>query len=325
MVASAQGDQELVFAANDSDVGDSIEGPNGAPRYKSMGYDLDNTCTGQGQGSSCVKPEWESTAVPLDSPQGRDNSANAVFYQASLYLAPQERAFADFKTDLDSGKQTVLVRIRGYNGRADDDQIEVAVFAGTLWENVLSGGPAPIWDGHDRWRVTTPWLIRTADGSLNLDSPRFRDTHAYVSNNTIVAHLDTVLLGIAFIPAGTWQQAVLSARIVRDGDAVTLRDGMITGRWPARDMLRFLRLELLPGADTASCRDGVIYSAIVREFCPYVDIASGEDGPAAVCDSVSIFIGFSAAQAEIGDPIDVPDPAPIHCDPPATDCSGTPL
>src|SRR5437762_2492839 len=47
VVASAQGDQELVFAANDSDVGDSIEGPNGAPRYKSMGYDLDNTCTGQ--------------------------------------------------------------------------------------------------------------------------------------------------------------------------------------------------------------------------------------------------------------------------------------
>jgi hypothetical protein len=324
-VAASQADQELVFAAIDSDVGDSSEGPNGAPRYKSMGYDLDHTCTGQGQGSSCAKPDWETTAVPLDSPQGRDNSANAVFYQASLFVPPDQRVFSDFKADLDSGSQTVLVRIRGYNGQANDDRVEVAVFAGTLWESVLAGGPPPIWDGHDRWRVTTPWLERSADGSLSVDSARFRDQHAYVTNNTIVAHFDAVLLGHAFIPAGTWQQGLLTARIVHQGHAVVLRDAMLAGRWPARDLLHFLRLELLPGAATASCRDGAIYGTLVKEFCPYIDIASGKDGPSTPCDSISIFIGFDAEPAEIGDPIDVPEPAPIDCDPPAIDCSGTPL
>jgi hypothetical protein len=310
-------ESDYVFVLRTSDVGDYPDS-DGKPRYQSLGYDLDGTCTGQG--FSCVSPRGQTSPVQ-DESEGRDNSLNSLLFKAAgLPLNHAQQPFYDVDMDAQVGRASIAIVIRGYNGEANDTQIEVGVYSVSMWADVFAGSPAPRWDGDDVWRPTSPWIDPTGDGPLRSDRPLFRDAHAYVSDGTFVARFSSLLLGFAYIPSDLWHDVLVTGRLyVRDGE-LEVREGILTGMWPVDTLLTFLARPFEADPNSTAC---VEVNALMRDlFCNSVDLSISED-PNAPCDAISIVYGFTASRARLGDPIALGPIFHPHCD--VLDCNEQPL
>jgi hypothetical protein len=328
---SAPPERDYVFASSAYDVGDTVDG-DGNARYPSLGYDLDHTCSGEGQGGSCKLPAWQTSPV-MDGPEGRDNSSNRAFFLARSTLVMQaalERDAGnmsmavsfDSNPDAQSGRTTVMLRIRGYNGEANDAQVALDMFSGTLWPDP-NGGPKPHWDVRDLWHATSPWL---RDGSTGNDA-RFSDARAYVNDNVLVAHLDSLSVGNAFAPAGTWRKVLITGRLARAtsdaGDAMLeLHDVKLIGRWPIDDLLAFVARTQDPSG-TVRCTDNGLYDATRSFYCQNLDLSQVRDDGTAVCDAISIVYAIDTVPSQLGDPIAFEPRAWPECA--ALGCDGKPL
>jgi hypothetical protein len=333
--AAEKPEHDYVFASRTYDVGDTKDAEGNA-RYAAFGYDLDHTCSGQGEGSSCKVRPWQTAAV-LDGPEGRDNSANEVFFLATSTLGqmsttdagvPAQMTAREIDSNIDAqlGQTTVLLRIRGYNGEANDDQVRLETFAGTLWTDQVAG-PKPLWDTHDKWHTTSPWL---QDGMLSNDAPRFFDDHAYVRDDVLVAHIDSLFVGSAFIPAGTWRKVVITAHLSHppgeSGSALELHDFKFIGRWPINDLLNFL--SRAQNRDTGALRcadsaDKAVYDALKPIYCQKVDLSAERDDGSAPCDAISIVYDIDTVPAELAEPLAIDLPSWPDC--PVDACDGKPL
>src|SRR5215831_6964154 len=72
---------DLIFASRNTDFGDSGEA-GATPKWQTFGYDLDDTCTGEGQGDSCAEPTW----AMIDHPDGIDGRDNAITLASTRIL-----------------------------------------------------------------------------------------------------------------------------------------------------------------------------------------------------------------------------------------------
>lgn len=327
--SASDSDREYVFASRKYDVGDNDDSE-GVPRYPRLGYDVDHTCSGQGQGGSCKKPSWQTSPI-TDGPDGRDNSGNQVLYLASSMLrairgevdagdaVTQSASAFDSNLDARSGRTTVMYRVSHYNGEADDDEVQLDVFSGTLWMDLWSG-PGPHWDERDTWRTTSLWL---QDGKLSNDAPRFSDPHAYVHGNVLVAHFDELMVGNAFAPAGAWRKVLVTGKLAHDGDTLELHDVVLTGRWPINELLAFLARTLDEHTHALVCSDKAFYAASRPIYCQNVDLNSQRDDRSGSCDAVSLVFDMDTMPAALGDPIATEPLEWLDC--PATDCEGKPL
>lgn len=310
------GDLELTFATRTIEVGDSY-GEDGTPRYEDIGYDIDGTCTGQGEGSSCIAPPW-ATADITDGRSGRDNGwARAVFanYHAGQITSTLNAEYA-------TGRTGSLLRLRGYNGEANDDEVEADLFEGTLWPSP-SQGPAPQWDGHDQWQIGSLWLV-PSDGvpKFSLDRPKYRDDHAYVTNGVLVAKWPFILTGIFFGQKNTSYGIVVTARIERVGEGWALRGGVLSSRVKIADQL--LQAPSLRDPENPWCTDDPEYPAYKEFWCAQVDIRAEGDDPAFPCDAISSSTMFEEESAEFSGVAELP--ALSQCPPetdPATDTCDT--
>jgi len=194
-ITNAGGDLDIVVAPYSIALGDG----NDAllhPLWKSIGYDLDHTCTGEGvEGPSCVVPSWAVQVA--DGFDGRDNALGS--FVNYLAAASPGSGTEDELLRMKTGRGIQLVRIRNYNGQADDDQVEVDVYV----SYGLTDAPPPKNDGTDRWVVASDWLRAGADGQPNIDLPKYFDDKAYVTNGMMVSHFDTWVVGD---PSRSWQR-----------------------------------------------------------------------------------------------------------------------
>jgi hypothetical protein len=55
--------------------------------YEDIGFDLDNTCTGEGQGNSCAEPPWAS-ASHMDGMYGVDDAWGRTWLGAVPVVHP---------------------------------------------------------------------------------------------------------------------------------------------------------------------------------------------------------------------------------------------
>jgi hypothetical protein len=326
---ASDSEREYVFASRAYDVGNTDD-RDGEPRYPRLGYDLDHTCSGQGQGGSCKKPAWQTSPV-TDGPEGRDNSGNQVLYLATSAFgaaggdldagesATRTPGAFDSNLDARSGRTTVMYRVRHYNAQADDDEVTLDVFSGTLWTDLWSG-PQPHWDERDRWRTTSLWL---QDGKLSNDAPRFSDAHAYVRGNVLVAHFDELMVGNAFAPAGTWRKVLVTGKFSHDGDTLELNEVELSGRWPVDELLAFLARTLNERTHELVCTEKAFYSATRPVYCQNVDLNAKRDDGTGECDAVSIVFDMDTMPSALGEPIATEPLDWLDC--PATDCEGEPL
>ena len=265
-----------------------------------LGVDLDSRCSCQGEEATCVVPP---NGAECDLAGGRDNALSKLF--TTLQVILQQGDISDFySAQAESGKWSLLLRIRGYDGELDDSQVEVAWYVA-----VGSVAATPLWDGTDGWRISSDSVT-----ALDLEQPLYVDTHAYVTNGLVVASLPST----AFTLAGSVSRITfrltaggLIGRLVHDGQAWGLRDGILAGRVSESDL--FYAVSSYRDDNGAPlCTDSPLYGVARDIVCNGRDILSGLGGPSTPCDAVSMAIGFEADPALLG-PVEVPIPPTTSC------------
>jgi len=239
----------------------------------------------------------------------------------------------------EAGAWTLLVRIRQYNGQANDQQVVASLYPSPGRDNdpCFGNSFAPAWDGTDQWPVPAESLkgsggapadAGTGDGGcqpdagagLDLDDPRYSDPAAYVHNWVLVANLPQAGLLLSSASRSTIVKITagfLTARIAYNGSTGrwTLREGLLVGRWKTSDFLTMLDTFVAGGQPL--CTDNSIYPVAKGAICDYADVASTLGGPTTQCDSISFGMAFEAENARLGHIVHSA-PSGSLC-PPATD------
>lgn len=309
---------EIVAALDSLDFGTGRDG--GVP--PTFGYDLDGVCTCASPTalSTCVAPD--SGAPPCDLADGRDNNVALIldkFARASTAFQPAQTNAA-----LRAGEFGLLVRVRGYNGLADDSSVEVALFGSAGTERDDAGVPKPpVGDGHDRWTVDPASLV---GGTAPPYVPVAADTNAYVSQFKLVATVDfRIAVGVGTgVSVVDLKGSVVVGKLVKQAIGYRVEEGIVAGRWPTSKLLP--SLEVFPDPLDPSrflCGDSPAYPIVKDLVCSARDIVSDvkQDNTGAPCDAVSVGIEFSAAPAELGAVL-TPPPRAKPCGPQwADDCA----
>ena len=284
-------DTELVAAATSVDFGLDA----GASRS----FDLDDTCTCPDK-ESC-KPQ-AGAAKHCDDDAGRDNTGGPLLGQF-VSLSPSFN-FNGLNTRIKQGTNTLLFRVRHWNGKPNDTSVELAVFLSRTMTPVDDAGafPAPQHDGSDAWSVDRASLV---GGIAPPYVPTYVDGNAYVSGGVVVATLDFPLaLG------GSYSSTFISlsgARIVGvldpQGSGYALRDARVVGRWGTRNLLTGMQVvgdPLNPGQYL--CGSNLTYQTIKSEICKAADVTTApqNDNSGAACDAMSLVLSFQSEPAQLG-------------------------
>lgn len=304
------GDETFTVAFRKVDLGETDTTPR-------LGFDLDDACSCTFDAQTCAPPSWVDKNKPVcDGARGVDNGASVALKQANT-LAAGALSSALISEGASAGMWSLLLRVKGFSGMPNDEQVEVAVF-------LTPGlGAMPSWNGTDAWPV--------ADSSVNmmsLDMPLVVDTAAYVRDGALVAHLPEM----QFMFRGTTVQlpvkvgaVTLSAQILLDSSAgFSLREGTIGGKWRLDEVFKSLA-GLRYGGDKQICRETLEYSPVKGFFCRATDIRYGDatpnaDGSLPQCNAISFGMHFEAEPAQLGAVVPAPPPPPDTCaESPATD------
>jgi hypothetical protein len=319
---------DLVFASYSIDFGSGVDDA-GHPRYESMGYDI--ACSDNDGGPTCTEPAWAN--APDDLVRGIDNAADQYSWRyASKYMLPR------WTFDGAAGSApAVIFRVTGFSGGQDDDQITVSVYVGLQVEprdndggtldSDAAGAPMARWDGRDRWILHPDMLVSSADGGQNVDQPKYRDDHAYVSHGILVAHFPELLrpAGLLSMPSvlSVSTRAIVTGHLVQTSDGSwEIENGITEERDPLTETLRIFARDPPLGnlSGSYACQSAVTYKTLWMELCPYADVSSRADGLSSPCDALSFGSSWTAKPAILGTiaslpPVTLPPCAPcIHPD-----------
>ncbi|MFO0678383.1 MAG: hypothetical protein U0169_17735 [Polyangiaceae bacterium] len=281
------------------------------------GLDLDGLCT-------CPGPAACTGKLVCDDARGRDNVLGPL---TALLGGAADLSGIDYF--LKSGQATILVRIEGYNGLPDDDQVTFRFVNSLGLERPDGGtvGPAKF-DGKDAWSIEPKSLVggsallgRDCDAPTGsnpcLPLPENSDTTAYVANGTLVARLH----GVAHLlfPLGVLREvdlAIRDAKVVarvalRDDGVFELQDGMLAARISVVDYLKalangpdvFATANNPLGKLPALCTNTGAFDTLRKATCGTVDLPSDPANDAigtAPCDAMSIGTSFIAVGARRG-------------------------
>jgi hypothetical protein len=297
-VDASGGSLDLVFAVSHTYYGYAASSLDdaGRPTYRDYGFDLDDTCTGKGQDASCLEPSW-ANARHTDGVDGIDNAVGqllAVDFADNSDNVPTTETYAD-----------QIIRVRGYSGGADDDQVDVALYDGFGLAPRAGGATGLRWDGTDPWMILPDTLAPPADGGTVTDDfdPLFHDDHAYVSRGMLVARLPEALLptGLPLAPSSLQrvEQVVLAGKLVRVGSLWELQDIRAGARERAQTLLSVAARATDDGGPPL-CQTKTQYDSAKSRLCSFVDISSGPDSPSAACDALSGGSLLEAKQAVLG-------------------------
>ena len=311
---------DLVFAVSRTEYGTGFAADGGileaGPQFTTIGFDLDNMCTGMG---SCVEPP-SATGTHHAGVDGIDNG-----YGQLLYTTGPNPDSIDASTD----QTEVLLRVRNYHGAPDDDQIDVSLYLALGVSARPDGGTGLLWDGQDRWTILPETLADAPDGSApSVDQPLFHADQAYVSGGVLVARFNTALWPgtVRAFP----RLLITAHELVIAGDLSPVAN--TGGAWALNNVVTGTRIGLtdvlivssyepdrLAGFDGSPleffCKDPGSYSIVKQVVaCPFLDITMDPTAPpSSSCDSLSVGLLYEMQPALLGG---VAEPAP-----PLPDCA----
>jgi hypothetical protein len=255
-------------------LGDGDGGP-------TFGLNMDRTC-----GASCVS---SAASPPVDPPSGIDNAAFGLFQ--TLKALGNNVGDVSFNDGIKAGLWSLVVRVDGYAGTADDDAVQVDLLNAVA---VNKGDAGARLDGTDEWIIDSTSMV--AGVSL------FRSKVAYVSGDVLVARFDRFPPAIRFsagagVVLGLSPElfaVTLTARIVSHaGGALTLADAKLVGAMPPEQFL--LTLQRL-----GICSFDPVFPTAVDYVCGVRDLAPTLTSPVTdKCTNISFAIAFDAIPASV--------------------------
>ncbi len=296
-------DVELVFAIHTL----TFDAPDGGPPPQ-IGYDLDGLCT-------CPEPEAcvaaQKGATHCDDPGGRDNSGASLLRTFESLSGGSLFSQSVINDGLAAGQYGIVLRVRSYNGTANDTQVELSSYVADGVAGADGGATSPQWNGSDPWIVDKSGVLGTQIVPLHYDAT------AYVSNGVLVGHFDFPLpLGFSSVDRldVLLTNGFVTGTLTKSGSAWHIDDGVAGGRWSIGDVLSQLAYVHDPANDVDYlCPTTSTYDQIKLLVCPALDITANANAPATTtCDALSFALVFTAQAAQFG---------PIQAFPRATTCA----
>jgi hypothetical protein len=265
-------------------------GGDGAPPSV-RGLDLDHACSREnGTPTTCV------TAV-VGSPHKDDS--NGVDNALGWLLIDNQTQLTTFLSPNSDPRVTLLLRLRGYNGQPDDDNVEVDAFVSGGVEPLDDAGTPtePQWKGMDQWTVSCETIPNCEAGTLSLLT-QASDTSAYVTGGVLVsrnigflplaASLQLQGGGFVSVPLKLYDPLIVAPLVPEEG-GVGIHGGLFGARWPTAEMIAAIA-SLCIGPTTSK-----------RFVCPGADLAQMAklDGTGHACDAFSIGMTFDAHRATL--------------------------
>ena len=297
--------------------------------WTKFGLDMDGLCTNS---STCpdttnIACQSLSPQQPFDGEGCRDNTfarlqpiAAQVPEIGGTFGLDEE----SFNCGLWSGAYNVITKLAGYNGKANDDAVEVSLYASPGLETPPGWScPFPGFrDAYPRWRVSSPWLISADDLVEPISTPgqlpdsKIKGT-GYVRNGYLVVFLpDNAVTRLpgdrAPFPGFTLvtQKGLFIGRLLQLQDGTwAIEDGLQVGRILKNDLVGAFR-------KIGFCEQ---FQPFYDSMQTYVDenadlLASGMNDPTVPCDAMSLGLGFESAQLTPGSAFQL---APeVDCPPP---------
>jgi hypothetical protein len=296
------------------------------------GFDLDGVCT-------CPGPE---SCTPIgaqrhcDGDGGTDDSTGTIFTTFET-LAPTSFSDDAFNRLVTKGVGNIMLRVRSYNGGANDKQVTAIVYLSAGLDGIQDGGVPPhppFADGTDVWTIDPSSLLGggtvdggpSCEGNDNVCVPLYVDTEAYVSNGVLVAHVDFPLragVGSDSIVIKVSDGVFAGPLIKGDGGTFRIEEGQIGGRWHTSDMLAALANVRDPfDQNSFLCGDASTYLNAKQIVCKASDLMASptEDNTGQQCDALSLAMSFDDVPAHIG-PIYAAPALPTSCAGWKDDCS----
>jgi hypothetical protein len=261
------------------------------------GFDLDHTCT-------CPAPESCKPAANApqhcDDPRGRDNAGGALIQTYSqLSSAFNANAIND---SINKGRNSMLIRVRNYNGTQNDTSVAVDVFVsnGTVPLDDAGANPMPLHDGTDQWGVDPSSVIGTPPPYVAVN----QDDAAYVASGVLVANVSFPFsigsqYGTNFLRL---DGAFLVGTVTKTQGGYALA-GVLAGRWDTRNLLTGMQAAKDPfNAGQYLCGTNPTYLGFKAAICRAADISHvvGSDNTGAPCDALSTAVGFTTEPAQLG-------------------------
>jgi cysteine-rich repeat protein len=289
--------------------------------WQGFGLDLDGVCTNS---STCpsvknaVSCHSSASQIPFDGELCRDNTfASLQPVVARVPEIGQKFGLSEdvFNCALWRGDYNVIVRVSGYNGRADDSQVRVDFYQSDGLEQA-QGWKCPVdnyRDTYPLWRASATWRIdeSTLTGAItepgHLPDSTIADPHAYVKSGYLVAAIPdgaTLRLAGNGMPYRgfplTAHRGLWIGNLYKAQDSTWhMRDGLDTGRTRKEELIKSFR-------EIGLC-EGLGLDSFYQSVTTYVDenadlLADGSVSPDTPCDAMSFGLGFEASQVTPGAP-----------------------
>jgi len=173
-----------------------------------------------------------------------------------------------------NGDFSHLVRIRGYNGEREDDEVEVDFIDGSMGEPTRTDHPPPRLDGTDVWHPFVEQLAVTGGKAVPL----------VVATGSV--HDFRIRATFTGAPVGLFE-GTFEGTLEKDELGYHARDGVLSGALPVTRLL-YAASVLAAGVGSSVCADSPLYAGpngIKAETCSHLDVDTNGDG---VCDALSV-------------------------------------
>jgi hypothetical protein len=292
--------------------------------WQDYGFDLDHTCTLSPTCNPDADPvscQRKISSVPPDGNNCRDNNFGRFeYFVVGIPEIGKKYGLNDdsFNCGLCFGKYNILIRLSGYNGQANDDQVRVDLYDSPGLETPLNFACDATASAQLCWLTDSPFLINRASMAdpqpgPDLSDAQLNDPNAYVRDGYVVVqfperaqlYFPGQIEGHHTFPL-TLTRGLVTARVGKAEDGTwQLTDGVIAGRVKGDDVVQGFR-------SLGFCENDPSYSTMTSYVTANEDIFSDPAASSDVfCDSISMGVAFKAGQATAGKLADVE---------PLTDC-----
>lgn len=312
--SSSADELEAVFALRNFSLDQSGD------RWRRLGLDLDGLNTASiGDAAECVAANGSPA---LDGEKGIDNAfGHHVLPTVVSLMSCLEDNIALHQG---RGRGTVLLRLRDWNGTANDAKVDVSLVSavdGTSLDDVSGvewGGtdgaelmlpvrvdpaPDPAWDGEDYFFVDPSSLV-----AEDLDRAEVWESDAYIRDGRVVLPLDTAATFVFVTGPGSLSISVKGYFIADiSADGQSLVRGLIAGRFPAGEFVSSL-------GPLGIC-DESLRSSVIGLLTGNLDLRAdpSKGTPDDDCTATGVALSFQGLRARIASriaplPLPIPDP-----------------
>jgi hypothetical protein len=311
------------------DYGDRVV--DGEPVFSSIGYDVDDNCTGA-EPAPCQPSPWIGVQA-VDGPGGRDNGVGRILLAQEDVLGGQVISSGVLNQSVTLGLHAPLglIRIRGYGGFSDDDHVVVDWFI-PVAPDPEGDGPPPTFDGNTAFPIAEGTVLGAGDAGDGRDAGQaleshHRDESAYVNQRIIVARFATLKVPMANVYFDLLD-VVLTGKLDRDlvTGAWSLEGGLLSGRSRMAALIDVVPVVAAVVSTVALCPDNPNFGLVKRMICTGADVALEPAAVGGDCDGVSFGVALTTAPALLGAVLPLPalsaDCAPATSD--VANCSVAP-